>query len=78
MYVFIWAVSDFLQTKPTTVLQVRSFTDGVAPSLLLACIAIMGLFLLYAVIKHAFTGHVNSRVDPDFDEDSCDEVSGHE
>ena len=80
MYVFTWAVSDFLQTKPTTTLQVLSFTDEVAPSFLLACIAILGLFLLYVVIKNAFTDHthVNSRVDQDFDEDSCDEVSSHD
>lgn len=59
----------------------RSFTGGVASSLLLACIAIMGFLLLYVVVKHAFKGSVNSKNDhepADLDEDSCDEACGPE
>ena len=65
----IWLGLDhLLQNSSSNTLSVKSFTGGVTPSLLLACIAIAGLLMLYVVVKHAVSG------DMDLDEESCDEM----
>ena len=69
----IWLGLDhLLQNSSSNTLSVKSFTGGVTPSLLLACIAIAGLLMLYVVVKHAVSGDMDSNAA--LDEESCDEM----
>ena len=71
----IWLVLDHsLQNSSSNARSVSSFTGGVTPSLLLACIAIAGLLMLYVVVKHAVSGDVDSNAALDLDEESGDET----
>ena len=76
----IWLVLDhFLHNSSSNNGRlVKSFTGGVAPSLLLGFIAVVGLLLLYIVVKHAFTDQVAANADFDLDDDSCDDTIGLE
>lgn len=69
----IWlALDQLLPNSSSNVLSVKSFTGGVTPSLLLACIAIAGILMLYVVVKHAVSGNMDSSAA--LDEESCDEM----
>ena len=70
----IWLMLDhFLQNNSSNARYVSSFIGGVTPSLLLACVAAVGLLMLYIVVKHTFSWEINSNIAQDFDEESCDE-----
>lgn len=65
----------FSQNNSSTIRYIKSFTGGVTPSLLLACVAVVGFFLLWIVVKHARRSHMNGNIAEDLDEDSGDEES---
>lgn len=75
----IWLVLDhFLHNNTSNNGRlVKSFTGGVAPSLILGFIAMVGLLMLYIVVKHAFSDQVDTNA-LELEDDSCDDTIGFE
>jgi len=72
--IFLLVLNHFSENNSSSVRYVSSFTGGVTPSLLLTCVALVGLLLLLFVVKHAFSEEMNFSVaSQNLDEESCDE-----
>ena len=52
--VFLMMWSNFSQNSSLNGRYIQSFTGGVTPSLLLACVAFIGVAMLLVVCKHAY------------------------
>ena len=74
--VFLMMWNNFPQNSSLNGRYIQSFTGGVTPSLLLACVAFIGVVMLLVVCKHAYGFQKNpANVAQDLDVESSSDES---
>lgn len=73
--VFLMMWNSFPQNSSLNDRYIQSFTGGVTPTLLLACVAFIGVVMLLVVCKHAYGFQVNRNVAQNLDVESSGDES---